>query len=417
VITSVKAGLGTTTLTRDVNWKNFQPRVGFAWRPLGNNKTVLRGGGGFYYAYEASNQLGLRQVLYAPFALIETFLSPPGNNPYVTFANPFPGVGDLPSSPSILGMPRRFPNPRSIQWNITVEREVLPNTSVRVSYVGDQDHYAASEYDLNVPRTFGPGTVQALRPFQPWGEIRWIDPRGNAHVHQLQIGSTRRSGDLMYQIEYQFTSAITDGAGVAQGWGDTGGVDWPYNSARNRGPEDGIVKHLLVANWVYNLPFGKGRRLLSNIPAAANYILGGWQVTGISTMRTGTPFHVSYSSPLVGFPVSGRADVISDWRVSNPGVNGWFNPAAFRAPAPFTLGNVGRNSMWAPGFWNFDMGFMKNLRFREHYDVQFRGEFFNIFNHPNPSGPNANLSVSSTFGKTTSFSAARVILFGLKFAF
>lgn len=417
VITSVQAGLGTTNLTRDSNWKNFQPRVGFAWRPFGNSRTVVRAGGGIYYAYEASNQLGLRQVLYAPFALIETFLSPPGNNPYVTFADPFPGVGNIPSSPSILGMPRRFPNPQSIQWNVTVEREIVPNTSVRLSYVGDQDHYAASEYDLNLPRTSGPGTLQALRPFQPWGEIRWIDPRGNAHVHQLQIGSTRRSGDLTYQIEYQFTSAITDGAGVAQTWSDTGGIDWPFNAARNRGPEDGIVRHLFVANWVYNLPFGRGRRLLSGIPRAANYVLGGWQVTGIGTLRTGTPYSISYSSSLVGFPSSGRADVIGDWHVSNPGVDGWFNPAAFSAPAPFTLGNVGRNSMWAPGFWNFDMGIMKNFRFYERFDVQFRGELFNMLNHPNPSGPGANVAVPSTFGKTTSFSGARVILFGLKLAF
>ncbi len=396
VITSVQAGLGTTRLTRDTNWKNFQPRVGFAWRPFGNNKTVVRAGGGIYYAYQASNQLGLRQVLYAPFALIETFLSPPGAQPYVTFADPFPGVGNIPSSPSILGMPRRFPNPQSIQWNLTVEREVARNTSLRISYVGDQDHYAPSEYDLNLPRNFGAGTLQALRPFQPWGDIRWIDPRGNAHVHQLQIGSTRRAGDLTYQLEYQFTSAITDGAGVAQGWSDTGGIDWPFDSARNRGPEDAIVRHQMIANWIYNLPVGKGRRFLAGIPAAANYVLGGWQISGIATMRTGTPFHVSYTSALVGFPSSGRADVIGDWHVSNPGVGGWFNPAAFRAPAPFTLGNVGRNSMWTPGFWNLDTGIMKNFRFHERFDVQLRGEFFNLFNHPNPGAPGANLSVAST---------------------
>lgn len=417
VITSVKAGLGTTTLTRDTNWKNFQPRVGFAWRPRGNNKTVVRAGGGIYYAYEASNQLGLRQVLYAPFALIETFLSPPGNNPYVTFADPFPGVGNLPSSPSILGMPRRFPNPRSLQWNLTVEHEIAPNTSIRASYVGDQSHNAANEYDLNLPRTFGTGTLQALRPFQPWGEIRWIDPRGNAHTNQLQISASRRTGDLSYQVEYQFTSSISDGAGVAQGWGDTGGVDWPYNAARNRGPEDGIVKHQLVANWVYNLPFGKGRRWLPSVPTAVNYLVGGWQVTGITTIRSGIPYTISYSSSLVGFPTSGRADVVGDWHVSNPGVGGWFNQAAFRAPAPYTLGNVGRNSMWGPGFWNFDMGMMKNLRFGERVEAQFRSEFFNIFNHPNPNNPGTNVAVPSTFGRTTSFSAARVVLFGLKLAF
>jgi hypothetical protein len=177
------------------------------------------------------------------------------------------------------------------------------------------------------------------------------------------------------------------------------------------------VKHLFVANWVYNLPFGKGKQLLSNVPAFANYIVGGWQVTGISTMRTGTPYSITYTSSLVGFATSGRANVVGDWHLSNPGVNGWFNPAAFAAPAPFTLGNVGRNSMWAPGFWNFDMGFMKNIQFRDRYNLQLRGELYNLFNHPNPSGPNVNLSVPTTFGKTTTFSAARVVSFGLKFAF
>jgi hypothetical protein len=417
VITSVEAGLGTTTLIRDTNWKNFQPRIGFAWRPFGDNRTVVRGGGGIYYAYQASNQLGLRQVLYAPFALIETFDSPPGNQPRVTFADPFPGVGSIPSSPSILGMPRRFPSPRSIQWNLTVEREVAPNTSVRVSYVGDQSNNAPSEYDYNLPRTFGPGSLQTLRPFQPWGEIRWIDPRGNAHTNQLQIGSSRRSGDLTYQFEYQLTSSITDGAGPAEGWGSVGSVDYPFISARNRGPMDGIVRHQAITNWVYNLPIGKGRRLLSDLPAIGNHLLGGWQVTGIATIRTGTPYHINYTGTLVGYPSSGRADIVGDWHVPNPGVNGWFDPGAFRAPAPYTLGNIGRNSMWAPGFWNVDAGIMKNFRFQERYDFQFRSEFFNIFNHPNPGGPGTNLSVPSTFGRTTSFTSARVVLFGLKFAF
>lgn len=417
VVTSVQAGLGTTTLTRDTNWRNFQPRVGFAWRPFGDSSTVIRSGAGIYYAYEASNQLGLRQVLFAPFALIENYNSPPGNTPYVTFADPFPGIGSIPSSPSILGMPRDFPNPQSLQWNFTIERELVPNTSLRVSYVGNQTHFAAQEYDLNLPRAFGPGTLQTLRPFQPWGDIRWIDPRGNAVTHQLQIGSTRKAGDLTYQFEYQFTSSISDGAGAADGWGSVGGIDYPFDARRNRGPMDGIVRHQAVTNWVYNLPFGRGRKLFSGIPAPLNHVIGGWQVSGIATLRTGTPYHVSYSGQLVGFPTSGRADVVGDWRVADPGVEGWFNPNAFRQPAPFTLGNVGRNGMWTPGAWFLDAGIMKNFRFAERYDVQFRSEFFNMLNHPNPGGPGANLSVPSTFGKTTSFTTARVILFGLKFAF
>ncbi len=280
-------------------------------------------------------------MLFAPFALIENYNSPPGNNPYVTFSDPFPGIGSIPSSPSILGMPRDFPNPQSLQWNFTIERELVPNTSLRVSYVGNQTHFAAQEYDLNLPRAFGPGTLQTLRPFQPWGDIRWIDPRGNAVTHQLQIGSTRKAGDLTYQFEYQFTSSISDGAGAADGWGSVGGIDYPFDARRNRGPMDGIVRHQAVTNWVYNLPFGRGRKLFSGVAAPLNHAIGGWQVSGIATLRTGTPYHVSYSGQLVGFPTSGRADVVGDWRVADPGVERWFNPNAFRQPAPFTLGTLG----------------------------------------------------------------------------
>jgi hypothetical protein len=298
-----------------------------------------------------------------------------------------------------------------------VEREVLPNTSVRVSYVGDRSSRAPSEYDLNLPRTFGPGSLQSLRPYQPWGEIRWIDPRGNARTHQLQIGSTRRAGDLTYQFEYQFTSALTDGAGPAEGWGSVGSVDYPFIAERNRGPMDGIVRHQAITNWVYNLPFGRGHRFLADMPTVMNHILGGWQLSGIGTFRTGTPYHINYTGSAVGYPSSGRVNVVGDWRVANPGVEGWFNPAAFAAPAPFTLGNMGRNSMWAPGYWNIDAGLMKNFRFSERYNLQLRSEWFNTFNHPNPNPPGNNLSVPSTFGRTTSFSAARVVLFGLKLNF
>lgn len=417
VITSVAAGLGTTKLTRNTNWKNFAPRAGFAYRPFGDSKTVIRAGGGVYYAYESSNQLGLRQVLYAPFALVETFDAAPGVAPTVTFADPFPGVGNIPTSPAVLGYPRNYPSPRSYQWNLTTERELLANTSLRVSYVGNRTTHASQEYDLNLPRTFGQGNFQAMRPFKPWGEIRWIDPRGMAVTHQLQIGATRRAGDLSYQVEYQFTGSFSDGAGANTGWGGTGGLDWPFDSRRNWARLEGVRPHLVTANWVYNLPIGRGRRLLSGLTPALDYLLGGWQLSGIASAGTGTPFHASYTSSLVGFPTSGRADVVGDPTVDNPTLGRWFNTAAFAAPAPYALGNSGRNNLYGPGVWYFDAGIMKNIRLAERYTLQVRSEWFNMFNHANPGSPGANVSVPSTFGKINSFTDPRVILFGAKLAF
>jgi hypothetical protein len=194
-------------------------------------------------------------------------------------------------------------------------------------------------------------------------------------------------------------------------------LDWPFDSKRNWARLEGIRPHLVTANWVYSLPFGQGRRFLSSLPSVAEHILGGWQLSGIASAGTGTPFHVSYSSRLVGFPTSGRADVVGNPNVANSTYERWFNTAAFAEPAPFTLGNSGRNNLYGPGAWYFDAGIMKNFRLAERYTMQLRSEWFNLFNHANPGSPAANVSVPSTFGQINSFGEGRVILFGLKLSF
>jgi hypothetical protein len=169
-------------------------------------------------------------------------------------------------------------------------------------------------------------------------------------------------------------------------------------------------------NWVAYVPIGQGQRFLSGIPNSLNYIIGGWQFTGIAQFQSGVPFDVTYTSPLVGYPTSGRANVVGDWHVPNQGENEWFNPAAFAAPAPFTFGNLGRNALFGPGTWNVDAGLFKNFKFFERFTLQFRGELFNLFNHPNLGTPNANISYPGA-GQIVSFGDPRTVQFGLKLSF
>ena len=169
-------------------------------------------------------------------------------------------------------------------------------------------------------------------------------------------------------------------------------------------------------NYLYDLPMGKGRPFLSHSPAL-DWIIGGWQIGGITTIATGTPFSPSFTSNIQGSP-SGRPDVVADWHVSDRDINRWFNAGAFAIPAPFTFGNAGKNILTGPGLVNFDVSLYKNFKFAERMNLQFRSEFFNIFNHANFANPAANISIPAQVARITSTSTAnRVIQFGLRLTF
>ena len=216
----------------------------------------------------------------------------------------------------------------------------------------------------------------------------------------------RRSRNSTFQFEYTWTKAI-DNFGF--------GLVAPL-LIDNRGNSDFVARHRAVMSWITYLPVGRGQALLSDIPSALNLVIGGWQLTGIGTLQSGAPFDVTYTSPLVGYPTTGRASVVGDWRVSDQGEKQWFNPAAFAAPPGFSFGNLGRNAMYGPGIWNFDVGLMKNFRITERVNLQFRSEFYNVFNHANLGTPNANISFPGA-GQIVSFTDPRTIQLGMKLSF
>jgi carboxypeptidase family protein len=411
IVTSAQAGLPDQVLETDKD--NFAPRFGFAFRPFGNNKTVLRGGAGFFYN-TLPVYIGFRQMGFSnpPFLLAETFEASPGSQPSLTFAQPFPGAGAISPNPSITAVEKNIKNSLSQQWNLTVERELLANFGIRVSYVGNKtSHLPWYNRSINVPERQVPGALQPVRPYQPWSDILLLAGGGDSTIHQLQLEAVKRfSQGLSFQAEYSWNRSL-DNVPIV------GGPQNPYDNRADRGNSDQIRRHIFTVAYSYDLPFGPGKPY-ANRTGIVGKLVGGWQLSGITYLRTGQPFSVSFNATLPGW-FSSRANLVSDPKLSRSerSITKWFDPAAFAVPAPFTYGNSGRNLLFAPGDIVFDTSILKDTKINERWRVQFRAEFFNMPNHPNLGGPGANISVPSTVGRIFGFGDPRQIQFGLKVLF
>ena len=232
---------------------NFAPRLGFAYRPFGNSRFVVRGSYGIFYSV-IGGYIGYTALANnPPFRAVETFEPISGTVPSLTFANPFPGTGSIPANPNINAVDRNRVNPYFQQWNFTLEGEVLPNTSLRASYVGMKGTQLERLFNINDPAP-APGQVQPRRPFQPFGPIGIYQSGRNTISNQVQLGAVRRfSTGFSFQIEYQYTNALGE-----QPFGITPPTD-NRNARLDRGHADFVRQHLTTANYVYDLPFGRGR--------------------------------------------------------------------------------------------------------------------------------------------------------------
>ncbi|MBM3723888.1 MAG: hypothetical protein FJW40_00475 [Acidobacteria bacterium] len=392
-------------LNKDVN--NFAPRIGFAFRPLGTSRLVVRSSYGIYHNVIAAYGGNFHVALNPPFRVAESFEPAAGPVPTLTFASPFPGRGSIPSYPDIYALDRGRAVPYHQQWNLTLEGEVFRNTSVRASYLGSKGTHLGATYDLNAPRP-APGAINPRRPFQPYGTFNYYDSSRDSMTHQLQIGAVRRfASGLSFQAEYQWTKSL----------GNSESTTDRYDFTRDRGNLDGIRPHYVTINYIYDLPFGNGRKFLASLPALANKVIGGWQVGGIATLGTGQPYSVTFTSTTLGWP-SSRADVVGDPALSGPVVERWFNAAAFRVPAPFTFGNSARNLLFGPGFASWDTAIYKQTALTERLNLEFRAEFFNTLNHPSFRNPASNISVPAQVGRITATSStARNVQFGMRLSF
>ena len=409
---------------------DFAPRLGFAWRPFGTDRFVLRSGYGIFYDLVILNA-NLESELNPPFFSVVDFSNNSTNS--LTIQNILsqpPGVN--PSQPSF--MARNFKDAYMQQWNLDTQVELKHDLLLDVAYVGSKGTR------LIVARDINQSALGGTPPFPAFGGITMNSSEGDSSYNALQVRSEKRaSHGLAFLASYTFSKSLDDASGL---FGTKAEPGYPQNSfdlSADRGLSNFNVKHRFVFSSIYELPFGRGQRWFAE-PGIANRILANWKFSGILTLQSGQPFTVNRGvdqsmTGTIGLGTIDRPNLVGNPNVGgavagNPGcsapaqvhtVADWFNPCAFVA-APGQFGNAGRNFLIGPDFKDVDFSVLRDIRLGgESRLLQFRAEFFNVFNHPNFDLPNSNFD-GNAFAALQSANAfggrpPRQVQLGLKFIF
>jgi hypothetical protein len=400
-----------TLVERDTN--NIGPRVGFAARPFGDAKTVVRGGAGIYYTLETFNPIRQQLAVTFPFLVREQFSRLSSDPSVLRFENPFPADrGAVQGLNTPFGMDRHYQTPEFYQYNITVERELGYDVSLEVGYVGSRGRRLGRRFNLNQPIPIGlnpNGTLVTVRPYPEFGDIQYQSQTGSSQYNALQMSLRRRAvNGLTALVSYTFSRAYDNASSTNNS--TTGTQKFPqdiYDLDAEWSLSDFHREHQFTGSFVYELPIGR-----------TNALLGGWQVNGIVTLLSGRPFTPQYFAADIS---QQRPDLVADPKANVPAGLA-FNPAAFARPRataqePNLYGNAGRNSVIGPAFKNMDLSLSKSFRVTNGARLQLRMEAFNIFNTVNFQVPVFLLDRSDVATYTSTANEAREWQFAVKLLF
>jgi hypothetical protein len=421
--------LGLPQSIRKTGSGQWLPRFGFAWRPNGSDKLVVRGAYGIFDEYLDTN-LTLQWAKVPPFEITQTV-----NNtvpkPSFNWANPFQGqplVAANPNpgkpcagsglvlltcvTPNVYSAPGDLQQTYIQQWNFAVQDQLMKNLSLTVAYVGNKTtHAQLISVPDNVPDP-GPGAIQSRRPYQQWSQFFIGNTNGNANYHALQVTLERR-----FSAGYQLLASYAFSKCLDQGSNQGGPITVSFLSA-NRAVCDYNIPNTLTVSSLYELPFGRGRSFLSNANGFVDALLGGWQLAGILTARSGLPFTPVISGDQANTGVgSQRPTLVGDPSAVNQTVSSWFNPNAFTTPTRYTYGNSGRNILTADALIQLDMTLEKRFKLFESSQLEFRAEAFNLLNRPTFNAPNATIGSASAGVVTSTLNANRILQLALKLYF
>jgi len=380
------------------NLANFSPRVSIAYSPAAlNGKTVIRTGFGIYYGNGQFGNLGTPiGNLATKYTLTQK--KAPGLSYPVT---PYLGAATSSFSPS--GSPINRRDTAVNEWTLSIQHEIARQTIGQIAYFGSKASHVFSDVTLN-----GFNPVTQAYPYAGYSTIDYRGTANDAHTHALQAGLQRHlSTGLLISANYQFSHSIDNG-GIGGGEADIP-QDYSCHTCEIAS-SDQDMRHYFSASSIWQLPVGRGHTFLANDSPLTEVLLGGWQLSGIGTARSGLPINVTISRSASALPDLLNKNQRPD-RV--PGVSiypskktpaNWLNPAAFAAPAKGVHGNAGRNIARAPGLWQLDASLNKRFPLTERFSATFRAEAFNIFNVAHYGTPGSVVSATSSFGLiTTSF--------------
>ena len=413
---------------------NFAPRIGFAWKPFGQGRMVVRSAYGVFFGppVPGSNTTAAGFERSGSFQTPDNGITAPfllrhGVPALPSTANLGPGFGavavgqPVSFSPTFLEADRRLGYTQ--QWSFNLQCELGWNSIVEAGYLGTVGHRLnAPNTNINQvrPELIGAGNAQLRRPFPQFGNVLTLTPMwGNSSYHALNLKLEKRfSAGLNLLANYTWSKFIDDvGDGFQNGNIPSGAQDF-YNRRAEKSLSGNDVRHRWVASSVYELPWGRKRRWLNRGFSAT--LLGGWNLGSILTLQAGSPVGATtQNNTLNAFsPGAQRANILGPADLPNGKrtVERWFDTSAFALPAPFTFGNSARAATTGPGIINFDLSLIKNFSFSERFNLQFRLESFNIANRANFEEPGTALGAPN-FGVITSAKSARTNQLGLKLTF
>jgi hypothetical protein len=397
---------------------NWGPRLGLSWNPL--KRTVIRAGAGIVHSNFRQWEISLFH--FNPPFVYDVFQFNDLPNPRFTTDTLWsPVITDL-SRLDFRTVTVNYQSPDKVlpytyQWNFGIQQEIVPDLLFEIAYVGNRSVRQPNRWDANPAAPdvdlSRPTSIQSRRPYQNVGFVSGNTSRAWSNFNSMNIRVEKR-----YSSGFALLGFYSWSKAMAIRPHDNWTVMDINNIRLNYGPVNDHT-HRATISYVYELPFGPGKKYMSSLHGVPGHIVGGWQVNGITSLRSGIGMDITSNvSNNLGNRAGNRADRIADGNlpVDERTVERWFDTNAFKDPPVGRYGSAGQGIIRGPGSVNWDLSLFKNFRLAESKTLEFRWEMFNTFNNVNYNTP-ANNTSDSRFGRITGAATAREMQFGLKFLF
>jgi hypothetical protein len=371
------------------NLYHFDPRIGIAWAPAQyRGNTVVRAGFGIYHSDAQLDDQNLPIANEVQRYSLSSKQTPALSFPIDPFLATTPGI----VSPR--DMDRLRPDEYVIQWGTSIQQQFARYWVFSMGYAGAKGNHLITTSYINVI-----DPLTGKRQYPNFGQVEYRGNTSSSFFNALVTSLQRQfTSDFLFSLNYMWSHSTDDGS---IGGGNAGFPQIVSCMPCNWASSDFDVRHVFNANAVYQLPFGVGKRYLSQ-PGVMRSIFGSWQLSGIFTARTGLPVNVlvdrSSSATPDGYTTNQRPNIVPGVPLYGSGITDWINSAAFSTPANGTWGDLPRNYLRGPGIWQTDLGLQKQMQLTERLNLQFRYEAFNIFNRAQYGLPQNDVS-ASTFGQ------------------